>query len=258
MISAFQYKEFNKFTNLVGHYQKSDNNFQLDFASFPGPIYISGNAVPKIDVIRGQIYTSEKYPAFGIAKIENNNFEPIINYALDSKGFDKDKEINKIKIGYNESEINEKINLISDKFQNKEIKKVFIIGLIDQFNQSNEYINEFLKNCPEDNYIISFSYNFNRDNIWHVNSYFDFSVVYKIIEKLIEQIPTIKDEISVFITDCNTTTIAHIFNFIYLEIKNIFLGPCCPNIINPVLIEGLSSLFYVKSITNAVDDINSI
>ena len=258
MISAFQYKEFNKFTNLVGHYQKSDNNFQLDFASFPGPIYISGNAVPKIDVIRGQIYTSEKYPAFGIAKIENNNFEPLINYALDSKGFDKDKEINKIKIGYNESEINEKINLISDKFQNKEIKKVFIIGLIYQFNQSNEYINEFLKNCPIDNYIISFSYNFNRENIWHVNSYFDFSVVYKIIEKLTQNIPTIKDEICVFITDCNTTTIAHIFNFIYLDIKNIFLGPCCPNIINPVLIDGLSSLFYVKSITNAVDDINSI
>ena len=258
MISAFQYKQFNKFTNLVGHYQKSDNNFQLDFASFPGPIYISGNAVPKIDVIRGQIYTSEKYPAFGIAKIENNNFEPLINYALDSNGFDYDKEINTIKIGYNEKEIIEKINIILEKYKNNEIKKVIIIGLIDQFNQSNKYINEFLKNCHNDYYIISFSYNFNRENIWHVNSYFDFSVVYKIIEKLKENIPTIKDEISVFITDCNTTTIAHIFNLIYLEIKNIFLGPCCPNIINPVLIEGLCNLFNVKAITNAVDDINVI
>ena len=258
MISAFQYKEFNKFTNLVGHYQKSDNNFQLDFASFPGPIYISGNAVPKIDVIRGQIYTSEKYPAFGIGKIENNNYEPLINYAIDSNGFEVDKEITKIKIGYNESEIYEKINLISDKFQNKKIKKIVIIGRIDQFNQSNEYIKEFLKNCPEDNYIISFSYNYDRKNIWHVNSYFDFSIVYKIIEKLIENDYTINDKISVFITDCNTTTISHIFNLIYLEIKNIFLGPCCPNIINPVLIEGLCKLFKVKAITNVIDDINSI
>lgn len=258
MISAFQYKQFSKFTNLVGHYQKSDNNFQLDFASFPGPIYISGNSVPKIDVIRGQIYTSEKYPAFGIAKIENNDFEPLIKYALDSKGFEKEKEINKIKIGYDVEELNKEIDIILDKIKQKEIKNIFIIGIIDQFNHSNKYINDFLEHCPDNNYIISLSYNRKRENLWHVNSYFDFSVVYKIIETLIEKNPSINKKISVFITDCNATTIAHIFNLIHLEINNIFLGPCCPNIINPILIDGLSELFNVKKITNAVENINSI
>ena len=258
MISAFQYKQFSKYPNLVGHYQRSHNNFPLDFASFPGPIYISGNAIPKIDVIRGQIYTSAKYPAFGIAKITNDDFSPLIKYALDTKGFDSDKEINKISIGYNELEIDGKINKITEKFEKEEIKKIFVIGLIDQFNLSNDYVNEFLKVCPEDNFIISFSYNILRENFWHVNSYFDFGILYKILEKLILKVPEIKDKISIFITDCNSTTIAHIFNFIHLEIKNIFLGPCCPNIINPVLIEGLSDLFNVKSLSTPIDDINLV
>lgn len=258
MISAFQYKQFSKYPNLVGHYQKSNNNFPLDFASFPGPIYISGNAIPKIDVIRGQIYTSAKYPAYGIAKIENNDFSPLVKYALDSKGFNSDKEINKISIGYNESQIDEKIDEILEKVHKNEIQKIYFIGLIDQFNLSNDYVNDFLKTCPDEDFIISFSYSINRENLWHVNSYFDFAILYKIIEKLIEKAPNIKEKICVFITDCNSTTITHIFNLIHLGINNIFLGPCCPNIINPVLIEGLADLFDIKPLTKPIDDINSI
>ncbi len=255
MISAFQYEKLSSYPNLVGHYQKSNNNFPLDFASFPGPIYISGNAIPKIDVIRGQIYTSAKYPAYGIAKIENGDFSPLIQYALDSNGFDEDKLINQIKIGYHEDNIENNVNNIILKYQNGEINKIFIIGLIDQFNKSNDYINDFLKHAPEDSFIISFSYNYERDNIWHVNSYFDFAILYKIIELLIQKENSVKDKLSIFITDCNTTTISHIFNFIHLGIKNIFLGPCCPNIINPVLIEGLTDLFNIKPLTNVVDDL---
>lgn len=255
MISAFQYEKLSSYQNLVGHYQKSNNNFPLDFASFPGPIYISGNAIPKIDVIRGQIYTSAKYPAYGIAKIENDDFSDLIKYALDAKGFEKDKLINEIKIGYIEAEIEKKVNDIIKKASNGEIKNIAIIGLIDQFNKSNDYINDFLKNSPNDVFIISFSYNYDRKNIWHVNSYFDFAIVYKIIELLIEKDKNITERLNIFITDCNTSTISHIFNFIHLGLNSIFLGPCCPNIINPVLIEALTDLFNIKPLTNALNDI---
>lgn len=255
MISAFQYEQFKKYPNLVGHYQKSNNNFPLDFAAFPGPIYISRNSIPKIDVIRGQIYTSAKYPAYGIAKIDNEDFSPIIEYALESSGFDKDELYNEISIGYSQEEITQSINSIIDKFYKKEIKHISIIGLIDQFNKSNDYINEFFKVAPNDTFIISFSYKRDRENFWHVNSYYDFSVLYQIIEILKDKIPNINNNVSVFLTDCNSSTISHIFNLFYLGIEKIFLGPCCPNIINPVLIDGLSDLFNVKSLSDALSDI---
>jgi hypothetical protein len=43
MISAFLYKKLYNHPNLAGHYQNFGNNFSLDFAAFPGPIYLSVN-----------------------------------------------------------------------------------------------------------------------------------------------------------------------------------------------------------------------
>lgn len=258
MISAFEYENLQKYPNLAGHYQRSNNNFPLDFAEFPGPIYISRSSIPKIDVIRGQIYTSAKYPAYGIGKIENDNFSPLIDYALEAKGFEENINYNSIKIGYSFDEVNKNIDLLSDKFKQGEIKHIFIIGLIDMFSSSNKYINEFLTECPEDYFIISFSYEKQRNNFWHVNSYYDFSIVYYIVEKLSEKIENPQKNISIILSDCNTNTISHIFNLMHLKIKNIFLGACCPNIINPVLVEGLSDLFNVKPLTSPIEDINTI
>ncbi len=255
MISAFQYEKFKKYSNLAGNYQKSNNNFSLDFASFPGPIYISKNSSPKIDVIRGQIYTASKYPAFGIAKIENDDFSPLIQYALDSNGFEYDDKFNSMTIGYTQSEVDEYTKIISEKVLNKEIKNIFIIGLIDKFNSSNKYINDFLKNASDDDYIISFSYKIDRDNFWHVNSYYDFAALYKIVELLSEKVFDFQNRTAVFLTDCNSNIISHIFNLIHLGINKIFLGPCCPNIVNPVIVEGLNKLFEIKPLTDAVSDI---
>ncbi len=258
MINAFQYEKFEKYSNLVSYYQKSDNNFALDFASFPGPIYISRNSVPKIDVIRGQIYTSAKYPSFGIGKIENDNFSSVIQYALNSEGFIDDEYITKINIGYNIEKINENILKLIEKFNNNDFKSVVIVGLLDKFDITNEYIKEFLELCPDDIFIISFSYFIDRKNFWYVNSYYDFSILYKIIEILIMKVPDIKNKINIVLTNCNKSTISHIFNLIHLGITKIFLGPCCPNVINPLLYDGLIDIFNINKITDVKNDIEKI
>lgn len=258
MISAFQYEKFKEYPNLVGHFLKTENNFPFDFASFSGPIYISANAIPKIDAIRGQIYTSVKYPSYGIAKIENDDFAPLVEYALTSKGFTSDKPAKTIQLGFSENELEQNILNIIEKFKNKEIKNIYIIGLIDQFNKSNEYIKEFLNTVSDDSFIISFSYQIERENFWHVNSFYNFVAVYKIIEKISSSIPDFQKHFAIFLIDCNSRTISHIFNLLYLGVKNIFLGPCCPNIINPVLIDGLKEIFSIEPITKPSDDVLKI
>ena len=258
MISAFQYEKFFQYSNLIGHYQKLDNNFSLDFSFFPGPIYISRNMISKVDVIRGQIYTSAKYPPFGIAKIQNNDFSPIIDYASKSIGFSDNEYLNKVEIGYNNEDVSKNISMIIREFRNNKIKKIAIIGLFDRFNNNSEYIKQFLDICPDEVFILSFSYSIDRKNVWHVNSYFDFCILYKIIELLIENIPDIKNNISIFLIDCNSSIVSHIFNLVYLGINNIFLGPCCPNILNPKSIENLSNLFGIKQISKVIDDIEHL
>ncbi len=258
MIQAFKYEHFKNNKNLKGHYQNFGNNYSLDFASFPGPIFITGNATPKIDIIRGQIYTSAKYPALGIGGIENEDYSPIIKYALDSTGFKENSDDEEIIIGYNQDILFEKINLIIDKFLNKEISNIFIIGHSDELNKNNEYIKEFIDITPENIYIISFSYNSSRKNFLFVDSSFDFKILYKIVEKFFNELPEAEEILAVFLADCNRSTVSHIFNLIYLNVKNIFMGQCCPNIIKPSLLSGLTELYSVKQMRNPSEDIKTI
>lgn len=256
MINAFQYKKLKNHPNLAGHFQRSNNNFSLDFSSFAGPIYISRNSTPKIDVIRGQIYTSAKYPSFGIAKIDNDDFTPLIEYALNSKGFDEDKIINTFDIGYSEAEIDLKVDEIINKFNNKEIKRIVFIGQLDKFTVQNEYIKNFLKELPCDYFVLAFAPVENKKNVWCVNSFYDIALTYKILERLIEK--TSAKAISMFLCDCNSTTLSHIFNLIHLGIEKIFLGACCPNILSPILIDGLEKMFRVSELTDPKEDIKKI
>lgn len=256
MINAFQYKKLKNHPNLAGHFQRSSNNFSLDFSSFAGPIYISRNSTPKIDVIRGQIYTSAKYPSFGIAKIVNDDFTPLIEYALNSKGFDEDKIINTFDIGYDEAEINLKVNEIINRFNKKEINHIIFIGQLDKFTIKNEYIETFLKELPSDYFALAFAPVENQKNVWCVNSFYDVALTYKILERLIAL--TDSNKISMFLCDCNSNTLSHIFNLIHLGIEKIFLGACCPNILSPILIDGLEKMFGISQLTDPKCDIKKI
>lgn len=255
LMSAFQFNKLKEYSNLAGHYQRLNNNFPLDFASFPGPIFITRNSAPKIEVIRGQIYTEAKYPAFGIAKIANNDFTPLIDYALNSEGFKESTLINTVAIGYNIDEINNKILSVVNKILTNQIKHIAIIGLIDKFAKSSDYVYKFFKEAPEDVFVISFAYNSNKENIWNVSPYYDFILLYKILELFKNSCTEINKYISIFFVDCAVNTLSQIFNLKHLGIKNIFLGTCCPNIINPVLADGLKNLFNIEEITDAKNDI---
>lgn len=258
MINAFKYEKFSTNSKLVGHFQRSSNNFSLDFSSFPGAIYISKNSTPKIDVIRGQIYSSAKYPSFGIAKIENNDFSEMINYSLNAEGFKQDTITTSITIGYDVSEMNKIIDDIVDKFKEGTITHISIIGNFDKFSKSNSYIQSFFEKASSDFFIISFSYSSDRDNFWQAGSYFDFSLVYLLLDRLMFEIPNSSKNISIFLTDCSMNTISHTFNLMYLGVSKIFLGSCCPNIINPILFDGLKNLFSIKEISSPQDDINQV
>lgn len=258
MISAFQYEKLTAHPNLAGSYEQSENNMFIDFASFPGPIFVSKNAILKTDVIRGQIYTSAKYPAYGIGKIENDDFSPVIQYALEAKGFEKNEKEKTFEVGYFETDVEHMLSEIINKYNKKEINRILIIGLSDGFNQKDDYVKSFIKDAPKNDYIISFSYDASRHNFCRINSYYDYSLLYNIIEILFDKLENVNSKLGVFFADCCPDVISHIFNLISLDVNNIFLGPCCPNVINPVLYDGLSDIFSVNEITEPLDDIEKI
>lgn len=250
LIVAHAYPKFDKYINLVGHFQKSLDNFQMDFSLFKGAILITQNAQHKFErLFRGRIFTTNFISGKGMKKIENEDFSPVIKAALDAKGFDEDVDSKPVKVGYNEEEVMAKLDEIIDKINSGKIRHLFIIGLINHSLFSEEYFEELVENIPEEDYVISTALCSERDNVYHINSYFNTSLVYKLLEKLKNNVDLSTFPVSLFMTQCNLHTISHLFNLKQIGLKNIYLPVCSPNIITPNMINFLTDNFGFKQIS---------
>lgn len=259
MIYAHSFSYFQKFKNLAGHYQRSINNTPMDFATFPGVILLTQNSYFNFNMIRGRIFTPDNNPAYGLNKISENDFAPLIKAAKEEKGFTENHFQNGVSVGYNETEIKEKLHKIINGILKGKYKQLIIIGNLSNNIPLNEYFADFFGKLPEDWFVITFSYNQPKDNIWHITPLFDLSMVYIILDELKNYKQILKKQTSVFIPQCHLQAISHAFNIKIHGVKNIFLGECCSNFINPSLLNGLEKLFNIKQISNSAEkDINCI
>ena len=258
MLFAHCYSNLNKYKNLVGHYQRSLNNLELDFATFPGAVLITKNSHTNLDTIRGRIFTPDNNPAYGICKVSENDFTPLINAAKEEKGFKKNVNIGKLSVGYDRNLVFDKLQTVIDSFNKGRYEHLFFIGLTNYNSVQNIYFKKFFETINDNCYVISFSYSRIQKNIWHIDLYYDMSLIYDILDKL-QKYPKILENTTFFLTQCHLRTVSHALNLKLYNVKNIFLGECCPTIISPTLIDGLKDLFGIKQISKSPqDDIETI
>lgn len=260
MIVAHAYPKFSEYKNLVGHFQKSLDNFQMDFSLFKGAILITQNSQHKFErLFRGRIFTTNYISGKGMRKIENENFSPLLEAAKEAKGFDNNLSGTSVLVGYDEEAVMDKLRDIIENIKSGKIKHLFIIGLINHSLFSLDYFNELVKDIPDDSYVISTAVMSDRENVFHLDSYFNTSLVYKILEKLKENVDFEQFPVSLFMTQCNLHTISHLFNLKQLGLKNIYLPECSSNIITPNMIKFLSNNFGFKQISkNPSKDLKKI
>lgn len=260
LIVAHAYPKFAKYKNLAGHYQLSLDSIQYDFASFKGPTIVLRNFQYLLDhLYRGRIFTTNLIAGKGMTKIENNNFGSLIETAEKSEGFLHNHQISSVNVGYNEFEVMKKIEKIVEKIKNGNIKHLIIVGLLNHAPVISDYFNELEKNLPDDYFVISASIPSTRKNVLYFNSFFNSSLIYKILAQIKKQIDFEKFPVSLFITTCNLHTISHLFNLKYLGLKNIILPQCTTNVITPGMLNFLKTKFGFKQIgNNALEDLKKL
>lgn len=255
LIVAHSYPKLSKYKNLKGHFQMSLDSVQFDFASFKGPVVIVRNFQYLLDgLYRGRIFTTNLLGGRGVKKIENNDFSPIIKAALESDGFESDHRISEVKVGYNEKIVMEKINEVINKIKNKEIKQLIIVGLLNHAPIHSQYFDELEQNLSKDSFIISTLIPSKKDNVLYFDSFFNTSLIYKIISHIKEEININEFPITMFITNCNLHTITHLFNLKYLGIKDIYLPKCTSNVITPSMLSFIKDKFGFKQVSENIED----
>lgn len=253
MMLAHTFPKFTNYPNLKGQFGFGLESCLLDFATFPGPIVLTKHSLHNIEnFYRGRLFTTDYSTSpKGIIKIENNDFKTLIESAKMSKGFKKGKLCETVAIGY---DYEKTIFEIKSKISQNSFTKIFIIGFDGYSLEQKSYFEKLIKLAPKDVLIISFSYDYQKENLIYINSCFDnYSWI-----KLFEYLKSFNLETTFFIPKCGENTISQI---IYLSESNkskVFIGKCAPIVINPLLLNTLEKLFDINEISNSKKDLEYI
>ena len=259
MLMAHSLPKIKSYPNLKGHFGAGMDSSIVDFASFPGSILMTKAALQRVEYLyRGRLFTLDPVPPMGVIRIKDNNYEPLIKSALEAKGFIHAQQKPSIKVGFDENAINLKVDEIVDKIIKKEIRHLFIVGLLNYPSINKQYFEKFFELMPQDCYAISLSYKKLATNVFHLDSFYDYSLIHKILKRINDKV-TFKDiNASIFMTRCDKHTIA---NLIYLEeigMNNIYTCKCPTTLVNPMLMKTLQDLYGIKEFADPQKDLAEI
>lgn len=259
ILLAHAFTKLHSHPNLKGHFGAGLESSLIDFATFPGVVLMTKGTLQRIEYLfRGRLFTLDPIAPMGIVKIKDYNFEPLIKSALEAGGFIKAQEKPPIKVGFDEKEINKKLDNIADKIIKQEIKHLFITGLVNFPSTNKEYFQKFFEILPKDCFAISFFYPTDKENTIYLDSYYNYVLFYKILEKLREKIPFEKIDTTIFLTKCDKYTIVNLLCLKNIGIKNVYMCKCPPTLINPSIINTLQEIFGIKEFSNPQTDIEEI
>lgn len=255
LLIAHAFDKFRDFHNLKGHYGTCSENCILDFATFPGAILLTKNSSQNLEYLyRGRLFSTEIFKPKGVIQIVNKNFKPLIESALEAKGFAKGQIRESEPVGYNSDELASKLYEIGQKFTNKEIDRLIIVGISNYSKQQDIYFKNLFKNLPEKSCIISFSYSFDYSNVLKINLVNNIPLVYEIMSRLFKEIDIKSPRISFFLTKCDVGSISKIISLKNSGAKNIFLFQCSPNIINPSVLTTLKKVYKIQTTSTPEQD----
>jgi len=256
MLMAHTLAKFKSYPNLVGHFGKGPDNSLFDFAAFPGAILMTRYLFQKIEYLyRGRLFTTDSFAPSGTVKIIDNNFEPLIQAALESKGFTKKEQELIHRVGLRRKFMERKVLELFEKMEKNEIRHLYFVGILRNGVEYKEYFDKFFDLMPKDCFAISLSHEKNEENVLHVDSFYDYLFIYEVLDKFNQKKPLKNLNISIFITKCDQYTITNIINFSNMGVKNIFLCKCIPTLINPTLVQTMVKNFGIKELSTPEKDL---
>lgn len=253
-------REFRNYKNLAGHYGDLSENSILDFATFPGSIFLTKNSRKNPEYLyRGRLFSNDYIIQKGVIEIIDNDYSELILSAKEAKGFSKGKIKPFTTLGYNEEELDKNFDEIITKLDNNEIKRLFIIGINIYSEVQKEYFQSLFSKLNKNEYAISFtSETSNKDNILTINTGNYMPLATGIINKLFSKHPITDERIYFFFTKCDVMTISNIITLNNYNAKNIYMSDCPPTIINPSVFKTFKKEYNIQTTTTAQKDLEKI
>jgi hydroxylamine reductase len=273
MLPAHGYPKLKKYPHFYGHYGTAWQNQQREFAAFPGAILMTTNCLQRpMESYKDNIFTSGPVSWPNTPHVQGLGFSALIEKALALPGFSAEKEGRYVTVGFGRNAVLNVADKIIDAVKNKHIKRFLLVGGCDGAKLGRSYYTEFVEKAPKNTVVLKFAcgkfrfFDKNLGAIDEIPRLLDigqcndaYSAV-KIAQALAEAFHMeINDlPLSLVLSWYEQKAVAILLSLLYLEIRNIRIGPSFPAFITPNMLKVLVEKFNIMPITTPEEDLKAI
>ncbi|PEB51039.1 hydroxylamine reductase [Bacillus pseudomycoides] len=272
MLPAHGYPQLKKYKHLKGNIGKAWYDQRRLFDKFTGAILATTNCVMPIKGSYADRFFSYDIAGLeGVRKIENDNFDPLIEKALELPEVYMESD-EQLLTGFHHNTVLSLAPEIIEAVKAGRIKRFFVIAGCDAPGKGGEYYRELAMSLPMETVILTTScgkFRFNDVDYGvvpetQIPRYIDLGQcnnsisTIKIAAALADAFQCEVNElpISIVLSWFEQKAVAILLGLFSLGIQDIRIGPKAPEFISPGVLQVLQETFGLKMITTATEDMN--
>ncbi|MDR0884744.1 MAG: hydroxylamine reductase [Clostridiales Family XIII bacterium] len=280
MLPAHAYPELNKYPHLKGNFGTAWQNQQKEFENIPAPILFTTNCLmPPKESYRDRVYTTSVVYYPSIVHINGEkDFSAVIEKALELGGYEEDVHMtginggNVVQTGFGHDTVLSVADTVIEAVKNGDIKHFFLVGGCDGAKPGRNYFTEFVQKTPQDTMILTLAcgkYRFNDLDLGEIgglprildmgqcnDAYSAIKVAMALAAAFACDVNDLP--LSMVLSWYEQKAVSILLTLLYLEIKNILLGPSLPAFISPNILNYLVENFNIKPISTPEADLAMI
>ncbi|OQY01668.1 MAG: hydroxylamine reductase [Desulfobacteraceae bacterium 4572_130] len=273
MLPCHGYPELKKYDHFYGHYGTAWQNQAKEFAEFPGAILMTTNCIQKPkQSYQNNIFTTGLVGWPKITHIANHDFSPVIEKALEMKGFTLDVPGKNIMVGFARNAVLGVADKVIDGVKSGAIKHFFLVAGCDGAKSSRNYYTELVEKIPNNCVVLTLAcgkfrfFDMDLGDIGGIPRLLDIGQcndAYSAIQIAVALSNAFNCSVnelplSMILSWYEQKAVSILLTLLYLGIKNIRLGPSLPAFISPNVLNILVEKFNIMPISTPDDDLKAI
>ena len=132
MLPTHGYPKLKAYSHFYGHYGTAWQNQRREFPDFPGAIVMTTNCIQQPQSSYSEnIFTTGMVGWPGVRHIENKDFTPVIEKALEMPGFTSDTDKGFVTVGFGHSAVMKVADKVVSLVKSGKIRHFFLVGGCD-------------------------------------------------------------------------------------------------------------------------------
>jgi hydroxylamine reductase len=270
MLPCHGYPELKKYKHLVGNYGGAWQDQREEFEAFPGAILMTTNCIQKPkENYKARIFTCGLVQWPGVQHIDDGNFAPVIDAALEAPGFAETEPEKTILVGFGHNAVLGVAPTVIEAVKSGALKHFFLIGGCDGAKPGRNYYTDFAEAVPKDCAILTLAcgkYRFNKmdfGDIGGIPRLLDIGQcndAYSAIQIAVALAGAFECDVnelplSMVLSWYEQKAICILLTLLHLGIKNIKVGPSLPAFITPAVLNVLVEKFNIAPTTTVEADL---